>query len=468
MTTSSMNSSTARNSLKTPPSMGRWPFGVLPEFRRDQLGLYARAFRQYGDIVRMRFGPYWSYAVFHPNHLKHIFVDNNKNYKRNEAGNGLLRAMLGETLLTSDGDFWLRQRRLMQPAFHRQKILGFGSIMTENTAKMLDEWEGRADTGLLDIDQEMMRLTLRIVGLSLYSVDLTNESSDLGRSITASSEYFNYRLGRIFAPPLWIPTKRNRELISAGKAVTHIVPEMIAARHNLIAEKGSASESGRQYDMLDLLMETRYEDSGEAMDDEQMAREIRMLIGAGHETTSNTLTWGLYLLSQNPEVERKLQSEVDRVLAGRVPTMEELPKLPYSRMVIEEVMRLYPAAHANARQSIHEDQLGDYYVPPETGIVIMNYVIHRHPDFWNEPEKFDPERFAPANSAKQHPYAYIPFGGGPHKCIGFQFALYEAQLILTMIAQRYSLQLKPGYQPVPQPLITLRAKDGMPMRIVRR
>lgn len=458
----------SKKNLKVPPSYGRWPFGVLPEFRRDQLALYARAFQEYGDVVRMRFGPFWSYAIFHPDHLKHIFVDNNKNYKRNETGNGLLRAMLGETLLTSDGDFWLRQRRLMQPAFHRQKIMGFGSIMTENTARMLADWDQQPAGEQLDIDKEMMRLTLRIVGLSLYSIDLANESSGLGRSITASSEYFNYRLGRILAAPLWVPTKRNKELINSGKAVAHIVPEMIAARHKLIAEQGTAQESGRQYDMLDLLMESRYEDSGQPMDDEQIAREIRMLIGAGHETTSNTLTWTLYLLSQNPDAETKLQAEVDSVLQGRIPSMEDLPKLPYSKMVIEEAMRLYPAAHANARQSIHEDQLGDYYIPPNTGIVFMNYVIHRNPAFWPDPERFEPERFAAANAAKQHPYAYIPFGGGPHKCIGFQFALYEAQLILTMITQRYRLRLKAGYQPVPQPLITLRARDGMPMHLQRR
>lgn len=468
MTTTSIKSPVARNSLKTPPSIGRWPLGVLPEFRRDQLGLYARALREHGDIVRMRFGPYWSYALFHPDYLKHIFVDNNKNYKRNKMGNGLLHAMLGDTLLTSDGDFWLRQRRLMQPAFHRQKIFGFGSIMTENTIRMLAEWDGQADGTLLDIDKEMMRLTLRIVGLSLYSIDLLDESSALGRSITASSEYFSYRLGRLFAPPLWVPTKRNRELLKATGAVTHIVPDMIAARHKLNAEQGSASESGRSYDMLDLLMESRYEDTGEPMDDAQITREVRMLIGAGHETTSNTLTWALYLLSKDPEVEEKLHAEVDSVLGSRTPTLEDLPKLPYAKMVIEEAMRLYPAAHANARQSIGEDQLGDYYIPPETGVVIMNYVIHRHPEFWPDPERFDPERFAPTNAAKQHPYAYIPFGGGPHKCIGFQFALYEAQLILAMIAQRYSLRLKPGYLPVPQPLITLRARDGMPMILQRR
>ncbi|MFN8442347.1 MAG: cytochrome P450 [Caldilineaceae bacterium] len=468
MTTMSAGSSLNKSAQKTPPSMGSWPFGVLPEFRRDQLGLYSRAFRQYGDIVRMRFGPFWSYAIFHPDYLKHVFVDNNKNYKRNEAGNGLLKAMLGETLLTSDGDFWLRQRRLMQPAFHRQKIMGFGSIMTDNTQKMLTEWDKRAEGEMLDIDKEMMRLTLRIVGLSLFSIDLLTESAELGRSITASSEYFNYRLGRIFAWPLWVPTKLNRELRTSNHAVEHIVPEMIAARHKLIAEQGSAEQSGRQVDMLDLLMESRYEDTGAPMDDEQMTREIRVLIGAGHETTSNTLTWTLYLLSKNPEVEEKLHAEVDGVLNGRRPGMEDLPKLPYTKMVIEEAMRLYPAAHANARQAINEDQLGNYTVPAGAGVVIMNYVIHRHPQFWPDPEKFDPERFAPANAAKQHPYAYVPFGGGPHKCIGFQFALYEAQLLLSMIAQRYSLKLKPGYQPVMQPLITLRAKDGMPMTLHRR
>jgi len=314
----------------------------------------------------------------------------------------------------------------------------------------------------------MMRVTLQIVGQSLFSVDLSTGSSALGHAITVASEYFTYRLGHLFAPPLWVPTPRNLAYKRSQAAVVNQVPDMISARRRLIAEQGDAASSGRQYDMLDLLLDARYEDTGEPMDDQQLAREIRIMISAGHETTANTLTWTLYLLSQNPGVEAKLQAEVDTVLSGRTPTVDDLPQLPYTHQVIQEAMRLYPAAWVVARQSIGEDQLGAYYVPADQGMVMPIYAIHRHPDFWPDAEVFDPERFTPEAAAQQHRFAYFPFGGGPRMCIGNLFAMTEAQLILAMIAQRYQPRLQPGYKVEPEALITLRVKGGLPMTLARR
>jgi cytochrome P450 len=456
---------------RIPPTIGRFPFGVLPEFRRNPLALYVGALQQHREVVRMRFGPRYSYAVFHPDLVKHILVDNNKNYIRNRFGNELFKEIIGLNLLTSDGDFWLRQRRLMQPAFHRQRIAGFGPLITASAANMLARWDQLPAGEYIDIAHEMMQTTLQVVGQALFSVDLLNDSSGLGRSIEVGSAYFTYRLGRLFAPPLWVPTRLNREYKRTRAATFHIGPDMIAARRRA-AETNATGESatgGRTNpDMLDLLLEARYEDTGQPMSDEQIATEIRMFIAAGHETTSNTLTWTLYLLSQHPEVEAKLHAEVDRVLAGRTPTIADLPQLVYTRMVIDEAMRLYPAAWILARQSLAEDWLGDYHLPAGQGLTIPIFAIHRHPDFWPEPETFDPERFDPVQTASRHKYAFIPFGAGPRLCIGNNFAITEAQLILTMIAQQYQLRLQPGYRVVPEPLITLRVKGGLPMMLVKR
>ncbi|RIK44733.1 MAG: hypothetical protein DCC55_01285, partial [Chloroflexi bacterium] len=258
---------------RIPPSIGRFPLGVLPDFRRNPLALYVGAMQEHREVVRMRFGPRYSYAVFHPDLVKHILVDNNKNYIRNRVGNELLKQIIGLNLLTSDGDFWLRQRRLMQPAFHRQRIAGFGSLITASTAAMLARWDQLPAGEYVDIAHEMMQTTLQVVGQALFSVDLLNDSSGLGRSIEVGAAYFAYRLARLFTPPLWVPTKLHREYKATRAAVFHLVPDMIAERRKLLAKQELAGENPpsthAQYDMLDLLLEARYEDTGQPMSDEQ-------------------------------------------------------------------------------------------------------------------------------------------------------------------------------------------------------
>jgi cytochrome P450 len=454
--------------VRTPPTYGRFPLGVLPEFRRDPLGLYVGLMQQYRDLVRLRFGPRYSYTLFHPELIKRVLVDNNKNYQRNAFGNELLKQQIGLNLLTGDGDFWLHQRRLMQPAFHRQRIQGFGTIITTSAEAMLARWAATPPGAALNIAHEMMQVTLQVVGQALFSTDLLQDSRGLGHSIEVSSQFYAYRLGQLIRTPLWLSTRRNREYKAAIQPVLHLVPDMITARRQLIANQGTADETGRQYDMLDLLLDARDEETGAAMSDEQLATEIRMFIAAGHETTSNTLTWTLYLLSQHPEVEAKLLAEIDGVLNGRTPTVAALPQLVYTKMVIDEAMRLYPAAWIIARQAIGEDQLGDYHIPPKQGAVIPIFAVHRHPDFWVEPDRFDPERFTPVAATQQHRFAFLPFGGGPRQCIGAGFAQTEAQLILPMILQRYRLRLQPGSAVVPEPLVTLRVKGGLPMTLAPR
>jgi cytochrome P450 len=442
-----------------PPQYPGYPFlGVVTHFRRDPLGMLQDAFRRYGDVVRMRFGFTRVCILNHPDHIQQVLQTNNRNYDRKTYGNRVVRIVSGLNLLTSDGDYWLGQRRLMQPAFHRQRVGGFGDVMTGATARMLEAWD--AGDGAVDAHREMMRLTLEIVGRALFQVDLTSEASQLGEGFGEGMTYVNYRLNTIAFAPLWIPTARNRRLKKAVKTVDEVLFAMIDERRRGGEERD---------DLLSMLLAARYEDTGEPMTDEQLKNEAGIIIAAGHETTANALTWAFYLLSADPEAEEQLHREVDSVLGGRTPDVSDLPSLPYTRMVVEETMRLYPPAWILAgRRAIEDDLIGGYRVPAGTQVLIAPYTVHRHPDFWPDPERFDPLRFAPEKEAGRPRFAYIPFGGGPRLCIGNLFALTEAQLILAMVAQRYSLRLQEGREVVPDPIFTLRVKGGLPMTLISR
>jgi len=455
-------------SAKIPVERGRFPMGVLSEFRKNPLNLYTRVMREHGDLVKVHYGPIVGYHVTHPDYISHILIKNNRNYCRNDMSRQLLIMITGQNVLSSEGDYWFKQRRILQPVFLRKRIQGFSEIMTQNAAQMLDRWQELPDNQALDVNEEMMELTYKIVGLSLFGVDLSDSSSQMGHIMNVNNEFFMYRIANVTAPPLWVPTRRNREFKKAQTLLADLGPSMVSQRRQEIAEQGTADEAGRQYDMIDLLLEARYEDSGEGMADEQISMEINTMLGAGHETTSNTLSWTIYLLSQHPDVEAKVHAEVDRVLDGRVPTVEDLKELVYTKMVLNESMRLYPAAWAMSRQTIEPDRLGKYDIPAGASTLISIHAVHRHPDFWDDPERFAPERFAPEKVKEMHRFAFMPFGGGPRQCIGQGFAEMESQLLLTMIAQRFRLRLVPGHPVEPEPLITLRLKHGLMMTLEKR
>jgi cytochrome P450 len=445
-----------------PPSLPGYPLvGVLPVFRRDPLRLLTNAARQYGDVVHMQFGPTRSYLVNHPDEIQHVLQTNNRNYRREGYGNQVIKLVTGLNLLTSDGDYWLQQRRLMAPAFHRQRITSFGTLMAQAAQGMLSRWDEKQSAGgWVDAHREMMRVTMEIVGRALFSIDLSGEANTLGMAFVEGMDYLNYRLNHVFAWPLFLPTPRNFRLRRALAAIDRIIQEMIE-------ERRQSGEEGE--DLLSMLLEARYEDTGLGMTDEQLQNEMGILIGAGHETTANALTWTFYLLSENPEVEEALHRELDQVLQGRAPAVSDLPALPYTRMVIEESMRLYPPAWIlTGRETIAEDQIAGYTIPARSTVFISPYVTQRDPRFWPDPERFDPNRFAPEAAAERPRFAYLPFGGGPRKCIGADFAMTESQLILAAVAQRYCLRLKPGWAVEPDPIFTLRIRGGLPMRLEAR
>ncbi|HTR62534.1 MAG TPA: cytochrome P450, partial [Candidatus Binataceae bacterium] len=405
----------------------------------------------------VRLAGFHVYTVAHPEGIKHVLQDNHRNYRKS-ADYKLLARILGQGLVTSEGDLWLRQRRLMQPMFHRQKIAAFGAMMTDCALEMLERWRGFADRDeAFDATAEMMRLTLHIVGRALLTMDLTTQADSIGRNMTIANERFGHADIGMLAP--WLPTPTNLRFKNAVGHLRQIVLDIIAKRR----------DEGRDYgDLLSMLLAVRDEETGEGMNNEQLRDEVLTLILAGHETTATALSWTWYLLSQHPEVERKLHAELDAVLDGRAPTIGDLANLNYTGMVIDEAMRLYPPVWAIGREAIEADEIMGCRIPKGGNIMASQWLAHRHPAFWENPERFDPERFSAERAAGRPRYAYFPFGGGPRMCIGNIFALTEAQLVLATVAQRYRLRLAPHHPIELQPLITLRPLHGVKVVLERR
>lgn len=447
------------NIVRQRPIQAPGPGGFLSArpLMLDPLPFLEKMFRNYGDVVRMRILNLRVYAVAHPEGIKHVLQDNHRNYRKS-FDYKILARLLGQGLVTSEGSLWLKQRRLMQPTFHRQKITGFGALMADCTLQMLERWrEGAERREVFDVTTEMMRLTLQIVGRALLSMDLTAQADLIGRNMTIANERFGEMGLSAFAP--WLPTPGNLRFRNAAAVLRKIVLQIIAERRR----------DGRDYgDLLSMLLAVRDEETGEGMDDEQLRDEVLTLILAGHETTATALSWTWYLLSQNPETERKLHAELDVRLGGRAASVADLPNLPYTGMVIDEAMRLYPPVWAVGRQAIAEDQIMGYCVPKGSNLLLSQWLAHRHPAFWDEPERFEPERFSTGRAAGRPRYAFFPFGGGPRMCIGNLFALTEAQIVLATVAQKYRLRVPANHPVEPLPLVTLRSRHGINVTLERR
>jgi cytochrome P450 len=408
----------------------------------------------YGDVVRMRSLPtfYW-HLIAHPAGVEHVLQTNQQNYRKGKLFNKPVGLLTGNGLVTSEGEFWRRQRRLAQPAFHRQRIASYGTAMTDATEDMLKRWDAFAKTGEpFDVAEELTRVTLRIAGRTLFGIDLGENTSEFGESLRTVLEHINYRMLHIFAPPEFIPTFRNSRFNRAKRYLDKVVYEIIARRRERETDTG---------DLLSMLLLVRDEETGEGMTDEQLRDEVMTLLTGGHETGAAALAWTFYLLAKHQEVTDKLRSELGEVLGGRTPAVEDLRSLPFTKMVFDEVLRLYPPAWGQIRESIDEDEISGYRIPAKTPVVVSQYVTHRHPDFWDEPERFMPERFTPERVAARQRFAYFPFGGGARQCIGNSFALMEAQLIIATVFQRYSIWLAGEDSVELDPTFTLRPRGGL-------
>jgi cytochrome P450 len=454
---SSQNPQVAAN--RTPPHLSSHALlGSASPMHRDPLGFLLET-RRYGEVVGMRFVFSPAYLIYHPEDVKHVLQENHFNYNKDLFTYHVLNPVVGSGLLTNDGDSWLHQRRLMQPAFHRKRLATYATLMEEATESMLAGWQVHENAAEpLDIAEEMMHLTLRIVGQALFSLDLSQETSTVGQAVTTLVKLLGDYVYAPF-PPISVPTSRNRHMQAAIHELNTVVSTVIRERHELDTDTG---------DLLSMLLAARDEETGEGMNDQQARDEVMTLLLAGHETTANTLIWTWYLLSQHPEVENRLHSELATVLGGNTPTVEQLPDLTYTWMVLQEALRLYPPAWILSRKALADDELGGYHIPQGSMVILSPYATHRHPDFWEQPEVFDPERFTPERVAARPHYAHFPFGGGPRLCIGSNFALMEAQLILATVSQRYQLRLMPDHPVVPEAKITLRPRYGMPMMVQQR
>ena len=431
---------------------------MLPAVRRDPTAAFTRAARQFGNVVFLKIGPRRGFLITHPADVRHVLQDNARNYHKSPLY-AKLRMTLGNGLLTSEDEFWLRQRRIAQPAFHRQRVASLASIMADAGRETAAEWERIASRGEpADVAAEMMRLTRTIVLRALLGADLGPFAPTIDDAWTVINEHIAasfWSLGILDG----FPTPKYRRFQAARAVLRGAVDHVISQRRR------SASDSP---DLLSMLLSARDEETGEAMSDEQLRVEVTTFLLAGQETTSLALTWTWYLLSQHPDCRSRLEREVDTALQGRAPEYADLGNLPYTRMVIDESMRLYPPAWGFSRQALADDELGGYRLPRGWLAFIIPYVLHRLPAFWPDPDAFDPERFSPERIAERPKFVYLPFGAGPRQCIGNQFALIEAQLIVATLAQRYRLHLAGGHRVEPQALITLRPRFGIPMIVERR
>ena len=426
----------------------------LPKFRKDPLGGFFNAALTYGDVVRYS-GVWVSHQLSHPDHIQHVLQGNVANYRKGR-GYKILKLSLGEGLLTSEGALWQRQRKMTQPSFQGQQVASFVPTMAENAAAMLRRWEiNAAQKTVFDVVPDFMRLTLNIAAQVLFTTNLEADAESIRRTLDIGRDYSVERAWSIFPPPLSWPTKRNREYRGALANIHGIMDRIIAERRK---------ETTRISDLLTMLMEARDED-GAPMSDKQLRDEVITLLTAGHETTTLALAWTCFLIATRPDVVERMKAET-AFLNGRTPAYDDLMKLRYSRMVVEESMRLYPPVWTLARTAVNEDEIGGYRISAGSEILIFPYITQRHPKWWQDPDVFRPERFAPENSAARPRYAYLPFGAGPRTCVGLNFAMTELLVVLTMLLQRFRLRLAIDPAQVrSDPSVTLQPRPGVPVML---
>ncbi len=428
-------------------------FANLRAFRRDPLQVIWRAFRACGDVAQIRVGPKRLYFLASPDHARHVLVDHVDNYTKATRGQLLLKQILGDGLLTSEGDTWKRQRRIANPAFQRRAIAGFAETMARDTAALADTWA--SVSGEIDVAAEMNRLTLRIAGETLFSQDVRD--APVGQALDVVMEEF-LRLVTMPSPALlYLPTRRNRRYRAALSTLDDVVRGIISKRR----ESGAEAED-LPPDLLQLFMAARDAETGEGMSDSQLRDEVLTMLLAGHETTANALAWTLHMLSLHPQVADRIAEEVTAVLGDRAPDAGAARSLPYTLAVVREGMRLFPPAWVESRAAVRDDVIDGYRVPAGSFLFISQSVLHRHPGYWRDPEAFLPERFLEPDPGRPGT-AYIPFGAGKRKCIGAHFALMEAVIVLAVLARRFRFEAVPGAPVDAVASVTLRPKSGIPM-----
>jgi cytochrome P450 len=441
------------NGSKLPPGPKGLPlFGLAFQVLRDPLETLRRLAREYGDIVCVPIVNQHRIFLNHPDYIEQVCIVQQAKFHKSKLTKDVTQRLLGQGLLISEGDFWRRQRRLAQPAFHRSRINEYGATMVERAEVRMKQWH---DGDVRDITQEMMAMTLDIAVRTLFGSTLQAEAEQVGDSLGYLMRY-SLRKARspIKIPENW-PTPANRRATRETQFLDSLV-------YGIIKERQAEGNTNHHHDLLAMLMSAMDED-GTQMTPRQLRDESMTLFLAGHETTALTLSWACYMLSENPAAEARLHEELQGILADRAPELADFERLPYLRAVVNETLRLYPAAYIVARTSVAPCTIAGYDFPADTTMIMAQWVMHRDPRYFDDPEVFRPERWLNGLENRLPAGAYFPFGDGPRRCIGQGFALLESALVLATIAQKYRFKLVPGHPVIPDPLVTLRAKHGIRM-----
>jgi cytochrome P450 len=441
-------------SAQPPVAKGEFLYGVMREFSNDTPAFMLRALPM-GNVVKFYFGPFPGYIINHPDQIHQVLVQDADKYYKHFSIKRSVGAVAGNGIFTSDGEFWKRQRKLAQPAFHTKRIGSYANVMVEYAERTANAWH---DGEKLDVDRQMAHLTMEIISKTLFDADVKDDVSQVGPAMESVFLITNDRLNDLFPLPYWVPTPRNRRFAAEMDRLNATIQRFVDDRRKSGEDKG---------DLLSMLLMAQ-DDDGAVMTDQQVRDEALTLFGAGHETTAVTMSWTWFLLAQYPQIEARLHAELDEVLGGRAPTFDDLPRLRYTEMIIKEALRLYPPAFGVSREPIVDTKIGDYDIPKSSVVFINIFGVQRDPNIFPEPERFDPERFSSENEKRIPKYAYIPFGGGPRICIGNAFAMMEAKLLLATLAQHWRFTPVAGHIVKPVRAFTLRPQGGLKMIAHRR
>ncbi|MFC5288134.1 cytochrome P450 [Actinokineospora guangxiensis] len=429
-------------------------FSLLKQLAGDRLTLMSTAASTYGDAVRVAIGPKTLYYFNHPDHAKHILADNGANYRKG-IGYVEARRALGDGLLTSDGELWKEQRRTIRPVFQHKRIAGQADTIIEESAKLVTRLKAAGSGGQpINVLDSLTEFTLGVLGRTLLDADLTAFES-AGHSFEAVQDQAMFEMETMGLVPKWLPLKGQREFRKARSDLFGIVDRLVQFR--------KANPVDPPDDVISRLIESTSRESDPRVAATRMRDELITLLLAGHETTASTVGWAMWCVSQNPDVAQKLHEEAVAVLGDRTPVYEDLRNLKYTSMVLEEAMRLYPPVWILTRNAIEADEVGGYHIPAGSDVMVCPYTLHRHPAYWEEPERFNPERFDPDVQHDRPRYAYIPFGAGPRFCVGNHLGMMEAGFVLSMIYRELRMEVVPGHQPKPEPMLSLRMGGGLPM-----
>lgn len=442
-----------RSYAEIPSPRGHWLYGNLTEFRRGRLKFYERLRHEFGTMAAYRLGPLRVVLVSEPTAIREILVTNNRNFGRSFSTR-MLKDFFGEGLLISEGRRWLKDRRLIQPTFAAEQVRNFAEPMVRQTAEFIDSW---SDGGTRDALLDMQSLTMAIAAETLLGVRLSSEVHAIHEPHELIRKNFDRRMESLLTVPKWIPTRYNRRVESANRSITEVVDRLIAKRRE-------TRDFGP--DILSRLMLVQDTEAG--MDDQQLRNQALTFLFAGHETTASMIAWIWYLLSQHPEVERKLHAELDEKLGGRLPGADDAPRLKYTERVVRETLRLYPSAYVMGRRALQDCELAGYRIRKGCNLVISPWVMQRDPQFYQCPTKFDPDRWSDEFERQLDQFAWFPFGAGPRICIGKSFAMLEAVLLLATVASRFQLELLPAQSIKPYASVTIRPSPGVRVVVRRR